>query len=89
MLSNGVPNGVMLTLKLAISRRESAQVTSGVTASASVADDPKAVQPSIDYSSVEAIAKQGESWNALLARLDIMVNLGDQLAEVSDEPHYR
>lgn len=37
----------------------------------------------IETSTTQAITKQTETWGTLLKRLDVIVSLGNQLAEVS------
>lgn len=80
--SDGAITELTLTVKLIVFLRQSTQVVSELTAPIAL-NDSTARESLIEYSAVAAVAKQGEAWGVLLARLESVVNLGDQLAEVS------
>lgn len=56
-----------MTVKLAVTRQQGMDVIAGVS--------------SIE-NSVKKVTEKGESWSTLFDRLDALVGLGDQLAEV-------
>lgn len=59
--------GATVTVKLAVSRQQATNVIAGIS--------------SIEKP-VKKIAEKGELWSTLFDRLDALVGLGDQLAEV-------
>lgn len=75
-----VPTGATLTLKLSVTPLEGKQVIAEVIPAPS---SPKIGEPPIDRLLEEVLGNNAESWTILLKRLDLMVRLGDQLAEVS------
>lgn len=67
--SNGNAIAAMLAVKLNVSQPKGTDIAAHVT--------------HIETATTEAITKQAETWGTLLKRLEIVVKLGDQLAEVS------
>lgn len=70
--SNGDATGAVLVVKLNITQPQSADITAQVA--------------QMDTLTTQAITKQAEAWGTLLKRLETVVKLGDQLAEVG--PRY-
>lgn len=82
--SGGLARPVLaLTLKLSVIRRQIQEVIAEVIPQAAADQSSTSEEPPMDRLVAESIGKQGESWGALLQRLDILVQLGDQLTEVS------
>ena len=90
LFSGGVKVDASLTLKLTVISLERAEEFAQIAASASTVpvtqdESPTTIttEPLVDHSAVVAIVKQGEAWEVLLARLDLLMKLGEKLAEVS------
>lgn len=86
LLYNGSDIGITLTTKLAVTRRETANEIAqsvGLHTTQQATLLTEAESPLLNHSLVEEISKRAGSWDVLLGRLEVVVNLGDQLAEVS------
>lgn len=87
LLSKGRRIGVTLTLQLTVSSRERGEVfaqmaspmSPGIRDSSPMSIDD---EPMVDHVAVDAIDDQGKSWEILLKRLELLMQLGDKLAEV-------
>lgn len=84
MMSNGISSGATVSLRVAVTRRERNEVIADVILSSSTPHSSTEEQePPIDRLVAKVIGKQEEPWKVLLGRLDLLVQLGDELTEVS------
>lgn len=86
LLSYGSEIGIVLTIKLLVTCHETADEIAhslGLPTTQKPSLLTEGERPLLDRSLAEHISKQAGSWDLLLGRLEVVVNLGDQLAEVS------
>lgn len=83
LLSSEAPADATLIVKLTVALRERAHTLSDIIAAPTVLHQSTIAKSLVNGQVVNTITEQGDSWSRVLARLDILLKLGDQLAEVS------